>query len=566
MKLKRLAAVLIAGAVSMFTLSGCFGIKIQNNAENTAAPGIICRVGLMQPLTGALLPGSDGTGADRDLRSLLHGAENVTIVKENVYATNASVIASSSITDGADGSRTYTYTLTDGLTFSDGSPLTARDYVFSVLLQSSTALAELGDSSTAYRTLTGYEAYTNGESEVFTGVRLLSDSKFSLTIDADSLPSYQEMLLTQVYPLPMAVIVPEATLSDDGSGAAITGLTAESLRQTLEGKDGYRYFPTVTAGPYMLTDVQDGVYTLTANPNYAGGYYKRQPSIKDMTVECADLSGKEDYDLIPGITGKDNLQSAMQLLASGEMAGSLNYDSMVVSSLQFGKDVPAEARQALRKMIDPQDAAEELAGHWGQEALGNIPLASSLYQSSYSSLSLLSGETDPIGAEQLLKQAGDGDPIILTYAYDPDNAEASALLDILTKADEQQSLLTIVPQKTTDPDTIALADLHYEKEQFGKDWGAWVGLEGTSMEEMALDLQNTAYYPYTDRFGDKLLAFEETYLEDLPNLPLAVYVAYDLYGKRLIGYQEVDVYDDWTVWIQYSRIVDLSSARENTDN
>ena len=85
------------------------------------------------------------------------------------------------------------------------------------------------------------------------------------------------------------------------------------------------------------------------------------------------------------------------------------------------------------------------------------------------------------------------------------------------------------------------------------------------MEEAALDLQNTAYFPYSDRFGDKLLEFKEQYLEQLPSLPLAVYEAYDLYGKRLIGYRDVNIYDDWTVWIQYSRIVDLSTVRENTE-
>lgn len=565
MKCKRLAAMLLAGALSIFTLSGCFGIEIGTGGETASSPAVICRVGTAQPLTGELFPGFDCSGADRDLQSLIHGAENVTVVTENTYAVNASVISASSVTEGADGSRTYTYTLAGGLFFSDGSPLTAKDYVFSVLLRSSEAFKELGGDNTAYRALSGYEAYASGESAGFAGVRLLSDSKFSLTIDRDSLPSYQEMLLTQVYPLPMAVLAPDAELTDDGSGAAITGLTAESLRETLEGADGYRCYPTVTAGSYMLTGIEGGVYTLAVNPYYAGGYYKRQPSVKNMTVETADLSDGDAYDLIVGVTGKSDLDLAMKLLSADEMAGSLSYDSMVVSSLAFGDDVSAEIRQALSKMIDVQDASEQLAGHWGQEALGNIPLASSLYQSSYGSLSQLRGGTDPIGAEQLLKKAGDGEPIVLTYAYDPKNAEAVAVLDILKQADAQQSLLTIVPQQTTDPDIVVLADLHYEKVQYGKDWGPWVDLNGSSMEEAALDLQNTAYFPYSDRFGDKLLEFEEQYLEQLPSLPLAVYEAYDLYGKRLIGYRDVNIYDDWTVWIQYSRIVDLSTVRENTE-
>ena len=53
-------------------------------------------------------------------------------------------------------------------------------------------------------------------------------------------------------------------------------------------------------------------------------------------------------------------------------------------------------------------------------------------------------------------------------------------------------------------------------------------------------------------------------METLPELPLAVYTACDLVGKRLIGYQQVDVYDDWTIWIQYARIVNLTREQVNS--
>ena len=141
------------------------------------------------------------------------------------------------------------------------------------MLQSSLRLGRLSGDNTAYAQLEGYEAYASGESEYFSGVRLLSDTSFSLTIDEDYLPDYQEMMLTQVYPVPMSVILPGGELADDGEGATVSGMTDEALAATLEGANGYRRMPMVTAGPYMLESVEDGVYTLVANPYYSGGYY-----------------------------------------------------------------------------------------------------------------------------------------------------------------------------------------------------------------------------------------------------------------------------------------------------
>ena len=143
----------------------------------------------------------------------------------------------------------------------------------------------------------------------------------------------------------------------------------------------------VTAGPYMLESVEDGVYTLAVNPYYAGGYYKRQPSISRMSVETADLTDGGEYDLIVGITGRTGIQAANKLLGADQMATAYYYDSLTVSSLGFDDSVSTEVRQALSAMLDTQQAADLLAGNWGQGAVGNIPLASSYYQSCYATMS-----------------------------------------------------------------------------------------------------------------------------------------------------------------------------------
>ena len=218
MKLKKLLAALLAGGISIFSLSGCFGIELGDGTTETVSTADACRVGLYTAIDGDYLFTSawGDTGADRDLRSLIYGGETVSVTAENTFTYNPSVISSVSISDGADGSRTYTYTLLGGLSYSDGSALTAQDYVFSVLLQSSPEFGELSGDNTAYEALEGYEAYASGETDTFTGVRWISDTQFSLTIAADWLPYYQEMLLTQVIPYPKAVLAANATLDDDG--------------------------------------------------------------------------------------------------------------------------------------------------------------------------------------------------------------------------------------------------------------------------------------------------------------------------------------------------------------
>ncbi len=556
MKFRKLAAVFVAGVLSLMTMSGCSTITIEGNEQPVQAENV-CRVGIYTPVCGNYLftAAWGDCAADRDLRSLLHGAENVTVVKENTYAANTSVISSVTITEGDTGSRTYTYNLADGLCFSDGSPLTAKDYVFSVLLQSSAAFGSLSGDNTAYEQLEGYEEYASGEAAFFSGVRLLSDAAFSLTIAEEYLPDYQEMMLTQVYPVPMSVLLPNGKLTDDGSGASVTGMTEETLAASLEGVDGYRRMPMVTAGPYMLESVEDGVYTLAANPYYAGGYYKRQPSIKRMSIETADMENDGEYDLIVGITGRTGIQTANKLLGADQMANAYYYDSLTVSSLGFDENVPNAVRQALSVLVDSQQAADILAGNWGQEAVGNIPLASSLYQSCYAALSASGAASADAAA--LLEGANGGEPVRLTYGYDPEDEEEAAVLRLLEQAAEEQPLLEIVPMENT-KDT----DLYFRKTTGPKNWGAWQGLKGTSMEEAAAQLRHTGFDVNSSRFSDKLADFEREYLAELPNLPLAVYRACDLVGKRLIGYQQVDVYDDWTIWIQYTRLFAPGSSEE----
>ena len=564
MKLKQLAAALLSAGIAAMSLTGCFGVELGDGRAETPEAADPCRVGVYSPVTGDyLFTGAWGdSGGDRDIRSLIYGGETVSVMAEDTFIQNASVISSMEISDGPDGSRTYTFTLVGGLCYSDGSPLTAGDYVFSVLLQASPEFGELAGDHSAYQALEGYDAYASGETDVFSGVRWLSDRVFSLTIDADWLPYHQEMLLAQVIPYPMEEIAPDAVLGDDGDGAFLTGLDAAGLEETLygENRDGYRYLPDVTAGPYTLVSAEDGVYTLEKNPYYTGGFYNKQPNIQRLEVETARLDGIPDYDLIAGVTGRAGMADANRLLADGTMYGSLSYDSLVVSALSFDESVPVEVRQALAHLIDSEDAADALAGHWGQEALGNIPLASAYYASCYPALAGLRLAYSPDAADTLLAETYGRETIVLRYGYDPEDAEAAAVWELLQAADAASELLEIQP--VTDGGE---AELTYTRRQEGKGWNAWTGYGDGVLAGKADDLWNTAYNPNSERFADKLFTFTEEFSLRLPELPLAVYRATDLYSNCLIGYQEVNAYDDWTVWIQYSRLIDLTGEAASAE-
>ena len=87
MKLKRLAAALLAAGMAAMSLSSCFGIELGDGITEVAATEDACRVGLYTPIDGDyLFTGAWGdTGADRDLRSLIYGGETVSVTAENTF-------------------------------------------------------------------------------------------------------------------------------------------------------------------------------------------------------------------------------------------------------------------------------------------------------------------------------------------------------------------------------------------------------------------------------------------------------------------------------------------------
>lgn len=271
---------------------------------------------------------------DASIRSLLHGYGTITWKFAGAYGVDDTVASSLTSVDDAQGNRTYTFTLNTGMTYNDGTAITAADYVFSVLLRSQPAIRELGGSNTQYAYLSGYQKYASGDTDVFTGVRLLNDQQFSITITAKTLPYFYELALTNVEPAPIEVIAPGFVVADDGAGAYLAKpddtqdgklvsapLTSDILQTTLTADQGYLHRPMMTCGPYQLAnyDAVNSTLDLMLNPRYLGNYEGRKPEAQQVRIiqmedsAALDAFQRDEVQMVHKISSADVVERARQM-------------------------------------------------------------------------------------------------------------------------------------------------------------------------------------------------------------------------------------------------------------
>ncbi len=202
--------------------------------------------------------------SDIDVRTLLHGYNLVQWDGDmGMFRTNHSVVNGAVITDNEEGDRTYLLALYDDLKYSDGTPITAWDYAFSVLLMIDQKVYELENGQPAKNAFfKGYEEYVSGEAATLSGVHVVSDYMISFTVKHEYLPYFFELYRLGYYPYPIHVIAPGCKVYDDGEGIYIGNedradetpvFTAGLLQRTImDPETGYLTHPSVVSGPYTL--------------------------------------------------------------------------------------------------------------------------------------------------------------------------------------------------------------------------------------------------------------------------------------------------------------------------
>jgi peptide/nickel transport system substrate-binding protein len=307
------------------------------------------------------------------------------------------------LVDNADGSRTYIFNIYTENLWSDGRRITAHDYVGWLLLSAHPDKLEVQVWPEGETWMVGRAAYAAGDTNYMSGVRLISESAFSVTAYADRLPYvFEAFIYMNHYPMPLHAMLPgfdtQTQVRDSENGAYLVGITPELIdagingtlthvRRTaadgsyatnddgeyiydLVGGTGFRFAPSVTSGPYVFYnfDTSSFMLTLRYNPYFVGTWDGYRPRITyvvfsnwlDGVVLDAMITGQAH--MVSNRGGGVMINSMFEHLVGAGTHFAVDYERNGQGFLRFHTDHgPTQftaVRQALKWLIDRDEFAE----------------------------------------------------------------------------------------------------------------------------------------------------------------------------------------------------------------
>ena len=348
--------------------------------------------------------------ADLDIENLTTGYSTVMTNSEGTYIWNTSALNGEPTKEtNKDGTLTYTIKIKEGLVFSDGSAITAKNYIIATLSNSTPVAVAAGGTGKAGNTIVGYDAFSKydgtGDTVYFKGVKLIDDYTFSVTLLADYAGYYYSIVNAGFSPAPMKLYADTAEIVTNENNEC--GLSAAYYaKEQKDGKDVYTvaekingYMRDVDAakipysGPYIVTnwDSTNLTATLKLNPKYTGDDARGTASIETISyikvVEetQTDMFKAGQVDILAGITGGDATKEALKIVESDKTKyAETHYDRAGYGKLgfrcDFGPTGFASVRQAIIYTIDRNDFAQTFTGGFGSVVSGPYYEGYSAYQ------------------------------------------------------------------------------------------------------------------------------------------------------------------------------------------
>ena len=345
---------------------------------------------------------------DKLIRELINDYDVIMFDQFGQMKVNETVSDGVQTAENEDGTATYTVKIKQGLTYNDGTPITAADYVAYMLVQFSPATLEAG-ATVSSDTVVGGTEYQNGESKVLAGLRLLDEYTYSISITPDYANYYYGLTYASLSPLYLPLYSSAAlTVKDDGEGAYLDGgeLKADEINASR-----YVYENRVTAGPYVIKSIDTGALTATLeiNPNYAGNFEGQKPSIQTIVVVKSEDDSKMDafttgeITFLSQLSEGDQIKTALELVDSGKY-NYCHYTRNGYGKIQFQCDGgPTQfqaVRQAVAYLLDREEFTNTFTGGYGSVVHGPYSTAQWMYEDS----------------EELFNEK------LNSYAYDPEKA------------------------------------------------------------------------------------------------------------------------------------------------
>lgn len=350
--------------------------------SNTELSGMFRNSGFGKSAPGA---------ADLAIETLTTGYSTVNADMGGVYRwAGEEILRRHTETENADGTKTFTVEIAKDLTFSNGAPIKAENYLIGVLVGSSKVMKEAGGGDAAGLTLVGYEDFNayagEGDPVPFKGVRLLDDYSFSVTVKKEYADYYYAIRYGAFSPMPMALYGGRYALKDDGQGAYMekgfyekaekngvsSYVMAGQIAQNVANVNA-NDFPY--SGPYYVEnyDAATRVATLKRNSRYKGDYrgkatIDRISYVKIIPETQLDQLKKGRVDVLASVTGGEDTRAALALV-DGVNFKENHYDRAGYGKLafrcDFGPTQFVEVRRAVMHTIDRDEFAQTFTGGYG---------------------------------------------------------------------------------------------------------------------------------------------------------------------------------------------------------
>ncbi|OON95732.1 MAG: hypothetical protein ATN36_07345 [Epulopiscium sp. Nele67-Bin005] len=230
-----------------------------NNNDSTFAQGGTSVIAIGN-LNGVFSAFFGTTAYDRYIYECAH-EYLITVDREGRYIPNLADFTIEEITnDAGDLQTVYTFKLQEGITFSDGVPMTADDILFGfyVLLDPTYD----GTSTLFTVDIVGLDEYRNGDATEVAGIQRIDDHTVSVTIngiDAGALNKFRVHVLPEHY-------YGETFVKGDLSG--------------VKAKNG----APLGSGPFVFEDYSNNVVSFVANENY----HKGTPNLEKLKFQVTD--------------------------------------------------------------------------------------------------------------------------------------------------------------------------------------------------------------------------------------------------------------------------------------
>ncbi|HJQ99174.1 MAG TPA: ABC transporter substrate-binding protein [Candidatus Polarisedimenticolaceae bacterium] len=273
--------------------------------------------------------------------------------------------------------RTYTIHLRNGVTFHDGSPLTADDVVFSIERLLDPRRARRSIACSYLEVIKGADAYSRGKAKRVAGVKALDPSRIEISLDRPYLSFLEVLAMDDLRISPRSVV-------------------------TARGERAFRRAPVGT-GPFKLASWTAQELRLVANEQYFAG----RPHLDEVVIHFP-APGERDQGNARFLRGETQIveptSDSLPVLAKDPTVELHRYQELSLSFFGIQTGAPPwddeRVRKAIAQAID-RKALQQISAATRREAQGILPPGLPGYSPSPKAPAY-----DPEAAKALLAKAG----------------------------------------------------------------------------------------------------------------------------------------------------------------